>query len=144
MAGLASRKTAWLSYIRRRATSVDLSILEKLLPSTTHSLHHFLNIWEQKLGGFSIKPLRFSEFPLNQTPMICEKRLRLSIIQQLQQKQANIRVHDPIAKLPQKSENGQGSTIRTDRDNLRAMRRGILCSEWQDYIGADWENYEHI
>ncbi|MNY58527.1 UDP-glucose 6-dehydrogenase TuaD [compost metagenome] len=62
----------------------------------------------------------------------------LSIIKQLQAKQANLRVHDPIAKLPAALQSDTVQQFESLEFTLQQCDAVILCSEWKDYIHADW------
>ena len=124
---------------------VDLSILERVVAVNNSQSSHFLNIWEQKLGGFSDKTIAILGISFKPNTDDLREAPALSIIQQLQHKQANIRVHDPIAKLPEAFRSEKVQQFDTIEITLQQCDAVILCSEWKDYIGADWEQLrEHM
>lgn len=118
---------------------VELSILERVVAVNNSQSSHFLNIWEQKIGGFRGKTIAILGISFKPNTDDLREAPALSIIQQLQHKQVNLRVHDPIAKLPEalRSDNVQQfETLEIALQNCDAV---ILCSEWKDYREADWQ-----
>lgn len=117
---------------------VDLSILERVVAVNNSQSTHFLNIWEQKIGGFSGKTIAILGISFKPNTDDLREAPALSIIEQLQDKKVNLRVHDPIAKLPEALRSDKVQQFETLEIALQHCDAVILCSEWKDYIGADW------
>lgn len=117
---------------------VDLSILEKVVAVNNSQSTHFLNLWEQKLGGFSDKTIAILGISFKPNTDDLREAPALSVIQQLLDKQAIIRVHDPIAKLPEALRSDKVQQFEALEITLQHCDAIILCSEWKDYIRADW------
>ncbi|TCZ80204.1 UDP-glucose/GDP-mannose dehydrogenase family protein [Paenibacillus albiflavus] len=117
---------------------IELRILEKVIDINDTQSTHFLNIWEQKLGGFNHKTVAILGISFKPDTDDLREAPSISIIQQLRTKQANLRVHDPVAKLPAALLSKKVQQFDTIEMTLQQCDAIILCSEWKDYIGADW------
>ncbi|NOU67888.1 nucleotide sugar dehydrogenase [Paenibacillus sp. LMG 31461] len=117
---------------------VELSILERVVAVNNSQSSHFLNIWEQKIGGFSGKTIAILGISFKPNTDDLREAPALSIIQQLQHKQVNLRIHDPIAKLPEALSSDMVQQFETLEITLQQCDAVILCSEWKHYREADW------
>ncbi|CAH1220654.1 UDP-glucose 6-dehydrogenase YwqF [Paenibacillus allorhizoplanae] len=118
---------------------VELSILEQVVAVNNSQSSHFLNIWEQKLGGFRGKTIAILGISFKPNTDDLREAPALSIIQQLQYKKVNLRVHDPIAKLPEALRSDTTQQFETLAITLQQCDAVILCSEWKVYREADWQ-----
>ncbi|KRF06533.1 nucleotide sugar dehydrogenase [Paenibacillus sp. Soil766] len=118
---------------------VEMSILERVVAVNNSQSSHFLNIWEQKIGGFSGKTIAILGISFKPNTDDLREAPALSIIQQLQQKQANLRVHDPVAKLPVTLQSDKVQQFEALETTLQHCDAVILCSEWKVYREADWQ-----
>ncbi|KRE71409.1 UDP-glucose dehydrogenase family protein [Paenibacillus sp. Soil750] len=118
---------------------VELSILEQVVAVNNSQSSYFLNIWEQKLGGFRGKTIAILGISFKPNTDDLREAPALSIIQQLQHKKVNLRVHDPIAKLPEALRSDTTQQFETLAITLQQCDAVILCSEWKAYREADWQ-----
>ncbi|WP_314588152.1 UDP-glucose/GDP-mannose dehydrogenase family protein [Paenibacillus terrigena] len=118
--------------------NTDLSILEKVYQVNQTQYSHFLNVWEQKLGGFSHKTIAILGISFKPNTDDLREAPAISIIQELLEKQAIVKVHDPIAKLPSGLLSGKLQQFDSLEETLDQCDAVILCSEWDEYKLADW------
>ncbi|WP_082927460.1 UDP-glucose dehydrogenase family protein [Paenibacillus oryzisoli] len=118
---------------------VELSILDRVVAVNNSQSTHFLTIWEQKIDGFSGKTVAILGISFKPNTDDLREAPALSIIQQLQHKGVHLRVHDPIAKLPQAFLSEKVQQFESIETTLQHCDAVILCSEWKDYREADWQ-----
>ncbi|CAN7466666.1 UDP-glucose dehydrogenase family protein [Paenibacillus sp. LjRoot56] len=123
---------------------VELSILEQVVAVNNSQSSYFLNIWEQKLGGFRGKTIAILGISFKPNTDDLREAPALSIIQQLQHKKVNLRVHDPIAKLPEALRSDTTQQFETLAITLQQCDAVILCSEWKAYREADWQQLKSL
>ncbi|WP_028552055.1 UDP-glucose dehydrogenase family protein [Paenibacillus sp. UNC451MF] len=116
----------------------ELSILDKVIQVNQTQSSHFLNKWEHKLGSFSDKKVAILGISFKPNTDDLREAPSIAIIQELLQKQAFIRVHDPIAKLPTGLLSDRLQQFDTLEKTLHRCDAVILCSEWEEYRSADW------
>jgi UDPglucose 6-dehydrogenase len=117
---------------------IDLNILDKVIHVNDTQVSHFLNVWEKKLGGFTNKTIAILGISFKPDTDDLREAPSLAIIQHLQNKQAILRVHDPIAKLPASYLSEKTQQFDAIETALQGCDAIILCSEWQAYMQADW------
>lgn len=117
---------------------IELNILDKVIHVNDTQVSHFMNVWEHKLGGFTDKTIAILGISFKPDTDDLREAPSLAIIQHLQSKQAVLRVHDPIAKLPASYLSNMVQQFDAIEMALQGCDAIILCSEWQAYIQADW------
>ncbi|MDR6551138.1 UDP-glucose/GDP-mannose dehydrogenase family protein [Paenibacillus qinlingensis] len=127
-----------------KENQIDLSILDKVVAVNNSQTTHFLNLWEQQLCGFRDKTIGILGISFKPNTDDLREAPALAIIQQLIDKQANIRVHDPIAKLPEHLRSASVQQFDAIEITLQQCDAVILCSEWKDYREANWQQLRTV
>jgi UDPglucose 6-dehydrogenase len=118
--------------------NAELSILEKVIHVNQTQTSHFLAVWEKKLGSFRNKKIAILGITFKPDTDDLREAPSISIIQQLLESQAFVRVHDPVAKLPADLLSERAQQFGSLEETLQQCDAMILCSEWDHYKKADW------
>ncbi|OCT15755.1 nucleotide sugar dehydrogenase [Paenibacillus pectinilyticus] len=127
-----------------KENDIQLSILEKVTEVNNSQASYFLNVWEEKLGGFDHRTIAILGISFKPNTDDLREAPSLAIMQHLLEKQAILRVHDPIAKLPSYLQGEFVQQFDSLEDTLDGADAIILCSEWTDYIGANWSQLRSV
>ncbi|WNR46226.1 UDP-glucose dehydrogenase family protein [Paenibacillus roseipurpureus] len=127
-----------------KENNMELSILEKVTQVNETQSRHFLDVWEGQLGGFTQKTVAILGLSFKPDTDDLREAPSISILHQLMEKQAIVRVHDPVAKLPASLLAERVSQFDTVEETLQQCDAVILCSEWETYIRADWAHLRNV
>ena len=122
----------------------ELSILEKVTQVNETQPSHFMRVWEQQIGGFAYKTIAILGIAFKPDTDDLREAPSISILHQLMEKHASVRMHDPVAKLPTSMLSDRVSQFDTVAETLQQCDAVILCSEWDAYISADWAALRHV
>lgn len=117
---------------------VDLTILERAAGVNRSQPLFQLARWEQSLSSYTGKTIAVLGVAFKPDTDDVREAPALTIIAELAARGANVRVHDPLAKLPVELQSGQAVQYPTIEEVLHGADAAILCTEWADYIHADW------
>ncbi|MGG1550860.1 UDP-glucose dehydrogenase family protein [Paenibacillus ferrarius] len=116
-----------------------LSILEQVHEVNETQVEHFLQLWERKIGGFAGKRIAILGLSFKPNTDDLREAPSLAVIRYLTSQRAQVRVHDPVAKLPASLQSAGVRQLEHLEDAVAGCDAAIMCSEWDVYRNADWE-----
>lgn len=122
----------------------ELSILAQVSLVNRTQYAYFLNIWEQKLGGYANKTIAILGLSFKPNTDDLREAPSIPIIRYLLAKQSVIRVHDPIANLPSIIDSDRIQQMNSIEDTVAHADAVILCTEWEQYKQADWAHIRSL
>ncbi|WEK53133.1 MAG: UDP-glucose/GDP-mannose dehydrogenase family protein [Candidatus Cohnella colombiensis] len=117
---------------------LTLSIMEQVAKINRSQVVHVLSQWEQRVSSFAAMTVAVLGITFKPNTDDLREAPALTLIPALSAKQAIIRVHDPLAKLPANLLTDQVSQYESLEGALTGADAVILCTEWSDYVKADW------
>lgn len=118
-----------------------LSLLKKVAEINNTQSLFFLERLEQQLSGFENKTIAVLGIAFKPNTDDIRESPSLKIIAHLLRKQATVQAHDPVARLPGDLSSDRLIQCSTMEDALEQADAVILCTEWDEYLNANWEKF---
>jgi UDPglucose 6-dehydrogenase len=127
-----------------KAYGVQLSLLEKVADINRTQALFFLNKLERQLNGFNDKTIAVLGISFKPNTDDTREAPSRRIISHLLQKNAYVKAHDPVAKLPSNLISERLKQCSQVEEALHQAHAVVLCTEWQMYTHADWKNWKSL
>ncbi|WP_274651117.1 UDP-glucose dehydrogenase family protein [Paenibacillus humicola] len=116
-----------------------LRILEQVMEVNRHQFAYLLGKARSRLGGFAGKRIAVLGLAFKPETDDIREAPALRIMEQLLLEQADVRLYDPVAVLPNRSPYQAVTVCAAIEDALMGADAVILCTEWSEFGRVDWE-----
>lgn len=116
----------------------QLTILEKVFQVNETQFLYFLDNLERQLASFQGKTIAILGLAFKPDTDDLRESPALSVIKSLVEKQAVVRAHDPVAKLPSTFLSDKVIQCETIEETVSQADAVILCTEWPEYRKTNW------
>jgi len=115
-----------------------LSILEQVHHVNRTQAKYAVDLWEPVLGTYADKAVAVLGLAFKKDTDDQRESPALSIITELMNRDAYIRVHDPMARLPKSKQSARLVQLDSIEDVLRGADAAIIATDWPVYAELDW------
>ncbi|OPA77403.1 nucleotide sugar dehydrogenase [Paenibacillus selenitireducens] len=123
---------------------IDLNLIRSVVEVNNTQCQYFIKRIRSKLG--ILRGKRIAILGLSFKPGTDDMREApaLAIIKELLGCGSFLKVHDPVAKLPDGLKTHAIKQYDTIEETLLSVHAVILCTEWSDYVKGDWKAWSHL
>lgn len=122
-----------------RKHEVDLRILDQVMEVNRIQFTYLLDKARSRLGDFADKNIAVLGLAFKPNTDDIREAPALRMIRELLLEQANVRLYDPIAKLPAHASYEAVTVCGSAEEALRDADAIILCTEWPEFGQLNWE-----
>lgn len=123
----------------------ELTLLKSVVAVNQSQIAYAVQSWERSIGSFRHKTVAMLGLSFKPDTDDQRESPALAVLAHLREKQAIVRVHDPVSKLPDGMASESVRQFETLEETIAACDAVILCTEWQLYTKADWARLkEHM
>jgi UDPglucose 6-dehydrogenase len=117
---------------------MKLSILEQVDRVNRTQVKYAIDMWEPVLSTFANKAVAILGLAFKKDTDDQRESPALKIIEELLNRGAYLRVHDPMARLQEGMWSARLAQFDALEDALRGADAAIIATDWPEYADADW------
>jgi len=123
---------------------IELNLIRSVVEVNNTQCQYFMKRLRSKLG--ILRGKRIAILGLSFKPGTDDMREApaLTIIKELLGCGSFLKVHDPVAKLPDGWKNHAIKQYESIEETLLSAHAVILCTEWSDYVEGDWQAWGQL
>ncbi|WP_028546118.1 UDP-glucose dehydrogenase family protein [Paenibacillus taiwanensis] len=119
----------------------NLGLLQQVVHVNETQHQYFLEQIKEHLGSIDKKVIAVLGLAFKPGTDDLREAKSLKLISQLLKEGALIRVHDPVARLPDSSRQADVQQVKSVKDAIAGADAVIICTEWPEYAAEAWQHF---